>query len=539
MKKVKEWTYWTDKLAQDITQREKQLKRGIKVFRTESGLGASGFPHIGSFGDVVRNYSVSLALKDAGVKSEYIAYSDDMDGLRKVPLTLPDSLEKYIGVPVSAIPDPFNCHDSYGAHMSSLLLDAMETAGIEYTFQSATENYKKGILNDEIEIILANAEKVGEIVKKLTGQEKFTDILPYFPVCEKCGKLYTTRAYELIENEHKVIYACDQEFRGKNLNNGKEIIVKGCGHKGEADYFKGNGKLSWKPEFAARWKASKIVFEAFGKDIRDSVIVNDVICKEILKFEPPLHVMYEMFLDKSGKKISKSYGNVFTPQVWFNYGSTQSCILLMLKRFEGARELDVTDIPKYMDELGKLEKVYFGMEKIDDKKERSNMERLFEYVYFVKPSKKAGIKIPYNIMLEIARILPEKNQLDFAINKLKEFGHVKKTAKAQEMQISKLLEFAKNWIRDFEKPTLEKLELSKEEKNAISELIDIIKIEDDEDALQKRIFDIANGHNMKIQRLFKIIYMALLNSERGPRLGPYIIQRGKKEVIEKLKAIVG
>ncbi len=345
MQKKKEWIYWTDKLAQDIISREKQLKRGIKTFRTESGVGASGFPHIGSFGDIVRSYSISLALKDAGVKTEYIAYSDDFDGLRKVPLTLPDSLEKFIGVPVAYIPDPFNCHGSYGEHMKSLMIEAIEKADIEFTLQSATENYKKGILDKEIETILLNAEKVGQIVKKLTGQEKFTEVLPYFPVCENCGKLYTTRTYKLVKGEHKVLYACDQEFTGKNLNNGKEIIVKGCDHKGEVSYFKGNGKLSWKPEFAARWKALKIVFEPYGKDIRDSVAINDTICREILNFEPPMHVMYEMFLDKSGKKISKSYGNVFTPQVWFNYVSSQSCLLLMLMRFEGTRELVVTVIP--------------------------------------------------------------------------------------------------------------------------------------------------------------------------------------------------
>lgn len=530
----KKWTYWTDKLGQDVIEREKKLKRGIKVFRTESGLGASGFPHIGSFGDVVRSYSIALALKDAGVKSEYIAYSDDMDGLRKIPLTLPDSLEKHIGVPVSQIPDPFNCHSSYGEHMSSLLIEAIEKAGIEYVFQSATENYKKGILNKEIDIILVNAEKAGEIVKKLTGQEKFIEVLPYFPVCENCGKVYTTRAYELVKGEHKVLYACDQEFQGKNLNNGKEIIVKGCGHKGEASYFKSSGKLNWKVDFAARWKALKIVFEAYGKDIRDSVIVNDAICREILNFEPPLHVMYEMFLDKSGKKISKSYGNVFTPQVWFNYGSTQSCILLMLKRFEGTRELDVTDIPKYMDEIAKLSKVYFGLEKIEDKRDLSNMKRLFEYVYFLKPPKKFTLDVPYDMMLEIARVLPEKNQVKFAIEKLKVFGHVKKASKITEKEIEELLELAKNRIGDFEKKEILKIELSKTEKDAITELIDIIKIEDDADVLQKRIFDIADEYNIKPKKLFQTIYMILLNSERGPRLGHYIIQVGKDEIIKKL-----
>lgn len=537
MQAKKEWVYWTDKLAKDVIDKEKKLRRGIKVFRTESGLGASGFPHIGSFGDVVRSYSVSLALKDAGVKSEYIAYSDDFDGLRKVPLTLPDTLEKFIGVPVAYIPDPFKCHDSYGEHMSSLLIDAIEKAGIDYTFQSAAENYRKGVLDEAIETILLKSEKVGQIVKNLTGQEKFIETLPYFPVCEKCGKIYTTRAYKMIEDEHKVLYVCDQEFQGKNLNDDKKIVIKGCGHKGEASYFKGNGKLSWKPEFAARWKSLKILFEPYGKDIKDSVLINDAICREILDFEPPTHVMYEMFLDKSGKKISKSYGNVFTPQVWFNYGNTQSCILLMLKRFEGTRELDVTDIPKYFDELAKLSKIYFGLEKIDDKKDLDNRKRLFEYVYFLKPPKKS-VAIPYAVMVEIAKILPEKDQVGFAIEKLKEFGHLKKTSKVIEKEVGKLLEFAKNWTRDFEKKEVLEVALSDGEKSAIIELIGAIKTENDADILQKRIFDVSNKFGIKPKKFFQTIYMILLNSERGPRLGHYILQAGKNEIIKKLSATI-
>lgn len=538
VQKKKEYTFWIDKAAQEVIDREEQLNRGIKVFRTESGVGASGFPHIGSFGDIVRSYSVALALNDAGVKSEYIAYSDDFDGLRKVPLTLPDSLEKFIGVPVAYIPDPFKCHESYGEHMKSLMTDAMDRAGIEYNLQSAAENYRKGVLDKEIEEILLNAEKVGQIVKKFTGQEKYIEVYPYFPVCENCGKLYTTKSYEIVKGEHKVLYACNQEFKGKNLNNGKEIIIKGCGHKGEAKYFKGNGKLSWKGEFAARWKALRIVFELFGKDIRDSVLVNDAICREILDFEPPLHIMYEMFLDKSGKKISKSYGNVFTPQVWFNYGTAQSCVLLMLKRFEGTRELDVTDVPRYMDEMVKLSRVYFGLEKIEGEKDLGNMERLFEYIHFLAPPKKFTVAVPYDVMIEIAKILPEKNQVEFAVEKLKGFGYVKKATKGLEKEVGKLLEFAKNWVRDFEKKDVTEVSLSKEEKEAIAELIDIVKIEDDADTLQKRIFDITDEYKIKPVNFFRTLYMILLNSERGPRLGSYILQVGKDEIIKKLSAVL-
>ncbi|HDN05995.1 MAG TPA: lysine--tRNA ligase, partial [Candidatus Bathyarchaeota archaeon] len=305
---------WYDKMAAKIIERERKLGRSLKMIRTEMGLGASGFPHIGSLGDAARAYAVTLALREQGYKSELIAFCDDKDGLRKVPAGLPESLEKYIGFPVTDIPDPFGCHKSYGEHMSSLLLEALDKCGIEYRYMSARDVYSRGLLNNEIRAILSNAKKVGEIVREEVGQERYVEILPYFPVCEKCGRIYTTKALEFFPKENKVSYVCEgMEVKGK--------WIEGCGYKGEADITKGEGKLSWKGEFAARWKALDIRFEAYGKDIADSVRINDRISREILHYEHPMHAKYEMFLDKSGRKISKSAGNVFTPQVWFRYGS--------------------------------------------------------------------------------------------------------------------------------------------------------------------------------------------------------------------------
>jgi len=340
---------WYDMMAQKVIDREKQLGRSISLIRTEMGLGASGFPHIGSLGDAARSNAVSLALKDLGYNSELVAYCDDKDGLRKVPAGLTNAdLEKYLGYPVSNIPDPFGCHESYGKHMSSLLLDALDKCGIQYKYYSANEVYKKGLLINEIRTLLTNAKKVGEIVKEEVGQETYTEVLPYFAICEKCGHLYTTRAYKFDPKTDKVTYKCEGlEIRGKQ--------IPGCGHESELDIKSGQGKLTWKSEFAARWRALDIRFEAYGKDIADSVRINDRICREVLEFEPPSHAKYEMFLDKGGKKISKSAGNVFTPQVWFNYGSPQSLLLLMLKRFVGTRTLDVSDIPSYMNELDEIE----------------------------------------------------------------------------------------------------------------------------------------------------------------------------------------
>ena len=213
---------WYDMMAKKVIDRERQLGRSMDKIRTEMGLGASGFPHIGSLGDAARSYAVTLALKDFGFNSELVAYCDDKDGLRKVPVGLSKDLEKYLGYPVSSIPDPFGCHESYGKHMSSLLLESLDKCGIEYRYFSAKEVYEKGLLLNEIRTILLNAKKVGEIVKEEVGQERYTEVLPFFPVCSNCGRIYTTKAYKFDPKTDKVPYKCEGlEIRGR--------LIEGCG----------------------------------------------------------------------------------------------------------------------------------------------------------------------------------------------------------------------------------------------------------------------------------------------------------------------
>ena len=252
---------WIDKLASELLEREKQLGRNTDLIRVESGLGASGIPHIGSLGDAVRAYGVKLALENLGYKSELIAYSDDLDGLRKIPEGL-DVDKENIGKRVSKIPDPFgSCHDSYGSHMSSLLLDGLDNLGIKYIHKTAHETYKKGLLNDQTLKMLDKSKKIGDKIEELTGQQKFQTILPYFPECHNCGKLYTTESFEYIKDEKKVRYRCKDSEIGSEWDKDRDKKGKylGCGHEGESIIGKDLGKLAWKIEFAARWKAFDIL----------------------------------------------------------------------------------------------------------------------------------------------------------------------------------------------------------------------------------------------------------------------------------------
>ncbi|MBS7646799.1 MAG: lysine--tRNA ligase [Candidatus Bathyarchaeia archaeon] len=521
---------WYDKMAAKIIERERRLGRSLDLIRTEMGLGASGFPHIGSLGDAARSYAVTLALREQGYRSELIAFCDDKDGLRKVPVGLPKTLEKYIGFPVTDIPDPFKCHDSYGRHMSSLLLEALDKCGVEYRYISAKDAYEKGLLNNEIHTILLNAKRVGEIVKQEVGQERYTEVLPYFPVCENCGRIYTTKSIEYLPKENKVLYICEgMEIKGR--------WIEGCGYKGEVDVTKGMGKLSWKGEFAARWKALDIRFEAYGKDIADSVRVNDRISREVLGYEPPAHARYEMFLDKSGRKISKSTGNVFTPQVWFKYGSPQSLMLLMLKRFVGTRTLDVTDIPAYMNELDYLEDVYFGKKTIPDKKELAKLKGLYEYCWLLKPPKQQSIHVPYNMLIYLAKIAPKDKKIEFITEKLRTYGYLQKGQQPDE-NLKKRMEYALNWARDFEEIRETTITLKPEEKNAIKELIETLKTETEPEKIQNAIFNTAKKHDIPPPEFFKTLYTILLGTPQGPRLGPYIAAMGKQNVINALQRTI-
>ncbi|MCW4006733.1 MAG: lysine--tRNA ligase [Candidatus Bathyarchaeota archaeon] len=518
---------WYDMMAKKVVDRERELGRSLDLIRTEMGLGASGFPHIGSLGDASRSYSVTLALQEMGYNSELVAFCDDKDGLRKVPAGLPKSLSKYLGFPVSSIPDPFGCHESFGKHMSSLLLESLDKCGIEYRYYSAKEAYEKGLLLNEIRTILSNAEKVGEIVKEEVGQERYTAVLPFFPICSNCGRIYTTKAHTYEPKTDKVLYKCEGlEIRGK--------LLEGCGHEGEADITKGEGKLTWKGEFAARWSALDIRFEAFGKDIADSVRINDRISKEVLKFEPPSHARYEMFLDKGGKKISKSAGNVFTPQIWFRYGSPQSLLLLMLKRFVGARTLAVSDIPSYMNELDVLEDAYFGNKPVKDEKELLKLKGLYEYCWVMNPPKAASIHVPYNLLAFLAKMAPKENPEEYILQTLQSYRYLQKNQQLTD-DLKQRIQYAFNWAHDFDEITENPITLEANEKAALQSLMQILQTETDPDKIQNAIFNTAKTNDIKPRNFFKTLYTILLGSPQGPRLGPYVLAMGTQNVIDAIQ----
>jgi lysyl-tRNA synthetase class 1 len=524
---------WLDKVADTLVKREHRLGRKLDVIRVESGLGASGIPHIGSMGDAVRAYGIALALQNMGYRAELVAYSDDMDGLRKIPHGLPEWLKDHIARPVSEIPDPFGgCHASYGAHMSSLLLDGLDRAGIKYRFQSGRDAYKSGKLVEQIDAILQAREKLGKKIAEFVGQDKYVSVLPYFPVCSSCGRLYTAAAEKYLPGEKKVLYSCKGSRIGKQE-------VRGCGHAGEADITRGEGKLAWKVEFAARWQAFDIRFEAYGKDIMDSVRVNDWVCDEILGHPHPLHVKYEMFLDKSGKKISKSAGNVLTPQMWLRYGTPESILLLLFKRIAGTHHVGIEDVPVLMDEYDYYEDLYFGRTKEENAAKLTKIKGIYEYINKLSPPKQPQPHAQYRFLAQQASIYPgDPDRHDKVFARLVKYGMIKEKTDG----IMRKIALASNWADDNAQEEKFEVQLTDEQKKVIAELLEILKgfegvqeTPENAKALQSKVFDLARSHGMEPKELFTLLYRMFLNAERGPRVGNYFLDLGMERVSAALR----
>lgn len=567
---------WLDKLALDLVKREKRLGRSLDLLRVESGLGASGIPHIGSLGDAARAYGVKLALEDMGYKSELVAYSDDLDGLRKIPEGMPDSLSQHLGRPVSLIPDPYGCHDSYGMHMSSILLDGLDRVGIQYKFRRAADTYREGLLSDQIHTILQNSQRIGKKITELVGQEKYVDRLPYFPVCAECERLYTAIPTQYMADQRCIMYVCGDAVIGSQT-------IKGCGHKGEVDITKDLGKLAWKVEFAARWAAFDIRFEAYGKDIMDSVRVNDWVADNILDFAHPHHVKYEMFLDKGGKKISKSLGNVLTAQRWLEFGSPESILLLLYKRIAGARELGLEDIPSLMAEYDELEDIYFGKTKIDNVAKLAKSRGLYEYANLLDPPKQSTMHVNYRLLVELARIFRQDRTVHI-VKKLQEYNILGSSSSNNNNpnqlmsvppEVEKLITLAGNFADEFDTSRVPTgLDLDEPTRGALRELantlfaldtndnqstmttVQKLYAQDDDDLaaqkadlhtspdnsslpdIQNMIYQIARSHNILPKILFKALYQIILGTTRGPRIGPFILDVGPRRVAEMILVYV-
>ena len=541
MQKKKKYEFWTDKLAHDIVDMKKFLFTDdsvpkFKKYVVKSAASVSGVLHIGRLSDTIRVEAVHRSLIDNGFKSEFIWTADNVDPLRKIPKGVPENYKQYIGVPVTEIPDWEGCHKTYEEHFKSTYLEVVnQFIQSKMKIFSMREEYLKGHFKKEIKIILDNYEKIVAINNANRPKDRplKPNWSPWQPVCKNCGKIITTRVTK-IENG-KVHYVCkDYQF--------KTQTAIGCNHEGIDDPMKGNGKLLYKSELAAQLYHWEVRAEGYGKEYivpGSAVWINQEILEKVFRFPGIIPIFYEHLII-NGTKMSASLGNVVYPHEWVQVANPELLRLLFLKDPMRERNFRWTDIPNMFDEYDTLQKVYYGQKKIANERDKITYKRLFEMIQITPIPKTFLPAAPFSVFVEIVKILPEKNQTDFAIAKLKDFGHLKTLTPRLRNEIELRLNYARNWYSKYGKALEQKVEreIPGEMKPALQELINALEKEKNGEKIQKEVFLIAKRHGLEPSEFFKTIYQILLGQSRGPRIGPYIIERGRMEVIEKLKEIL-
>ena len=324
---------WPFVEAKKILRERKNFieKKGKIILQT--GYGPSGLPHIGTFGEVARTTMVVNALNQlTDLPKEIITFSDDMDGLRKIPENVPNKeiLSDNLHKPLTSVPDPFEKFKSFGEHNNEMLKKFLNKFKFNYDFKSSTELYKSGYFNSTLEIILENYQSIMEIVMPTLGKERQKTYSPFLPICPDTGVVLEIPVLEINKDKFKIIFD----------NNGKKL---------EVSILNGDCKLQWKVDWAMRWYALNVDFEMYGKDLIESAILSSKIIR-LLGKNNPSGFAYELFLDEKGEKISKSKGNGITIDQWLEYASPESLSLFMYQNPKRAKKLYKEIVPKAVDE---------------------------------------------------------------------------------------------------------------------------------------------------------------------------------------------
>ena len=487
----------------------KAPEKGYVLF--ETGYGPSGLPHIGTFGEVVRTSMVQNALESlVDVKTHLITFSDDMDGLRKIPENVPNKqmLKDYIGKPLTSIPDPFEKYESFGHHNNAKLQSFLDKFNFKYEFISSTKKYKNGDFDETLIKILENYESILSIVLPTLRSERKNTYSPFLPISSETGEVLQVKIDEYRVKDNAVIYT------DPSNNKKYETLVTG-----------GNCKLQWKVDWAMRWISLDVDYEMCGKDLTESVDLASKICK-ILNKKPPQNLIYEMFLDEKGEKISKSVGNGISVDDWLRYASPQSLSLYMFNKPRSAKKLFFDVIPKSIDEY------YNHLKKFDniDSIERYNSP-IWHIHNGVIPS--VNSEITFNSLLNLVSVC-NSSEKEVIWGFIKEYD--KDINPNENSELDNLIQYSINYYNDFVLPNKKYLKLENENRKIFEDLKLFLETTDHESSaeeLQTQIYEIGKKYNFEnLRDFFKLIYQVLLGQEQGPRLGSFIKLYGIKKTIK-------
>jgi lysyl-tRNA synthetase class 1 len=518
---------WPFEEARKIVARiggvEKAQASGREVL-FETGYGPSGLPHIGTFGEVARTSMVRHAfrvLTEDRVKTRLIAYSDDMDGLRKVPDNIPNKemVRAHLGKPLTEIPDPFGTHESFAAHNNARLRAFLDSFGFDYEFMSSTATYRSGRFDDTLLLALARFDEVMAIMLPSFRAERAQSYSPFLPIHP------ITRIVMQVPIEERDVTRGTIVWRDPSTGERFETKVTG-----------GAAKLQWKPDWAMRWVALDIDYEMAGKDLIDSVKLSAEICRA-LGGNPPEGFNYELFLDEKGRKISKSVGNGLTIDEWLSYGTPESLSLFMYQNPRAAKRLYFDVIPRHVDDYLAFRAKY----------EREGAEeRLKNPVWHIHsgappPAVEAGLKgaasgLDYAMLLNLVSASNSSDRDTL-------WGFIKRYAPGADARIhpglDRLVDHAIRYYEDFVRPTRRFKSPSEAERKALADLdatLAALPPGADAASIQTAVYEVgrlhfpdlsgkaktADGRPGVSQAFFQSLYRILLGQERGPRFGSFV-----------------
>ena len=507
---------WPYEEARKLLKRYPDSKPQPILF--ETGYGPSGLPHIGTFVEVLRTTMVRHAYEElTGQPTRLIAFSDDMDGLRKVPDNIPDQamLTAHLGLPLTKIPDPFGTHDSFAAHNNAMLRHFLDRFGFDYEFASSTEYYAAGRFDDTIRAILQAWDSILGVMLPTLGEERRLTYSPILPISPTSGRVLQVPV-RVVEAAAGTIAFTDED--------GAAVEQSALG---------GRSKLQWKVDWAMRWVALGVDYEMAGKDLIDSTIQSGKIAR-ILGARPPEGFNYEMFLDEKGEKISKSKGNGLSLDQWLTYGSEESLAFFAYREPRKAKSLHLGVIPRAVDEYLQFRGNYAA---------QAIEQKLGNPVHHIHSGKvtQAALPLTYGLLLNLAS-LPGCSDKQTAWKFVQRYAPG--TSPETDPELDNLIGLAVNYARDFVAPTLKRRAPVGHEIDALKELdAELATLDADTpgDEIQNKVFEIGKHHPFEsLRHWFQALYETLLGSSQGPRMGSFIalygIENSRKLIAEALAA---
>ncbi|AHE56725.1 lysine--tRNA ligase [Sphingomonas sanxanigenens] len=503
---------WPYEEARKLLARYPNGKPGGAPILLETGYGPSGLPHIGTFNEVLRTTMVRQAFHALSDQpTRLIAFSDDMDGLRKVPANVPNGemLAHYIGKPLTRVPDPFGKYESFAHHNNAMLRDFLDRYGFDYEFLSATQCYASGRFDETLKSVLRHYDKIMGVMLPTLRAERQATYSPVLPVSPKSGIVLQVPV-EVVDAERGIIRFVDE------------------GDTIEQSILGGQAKLQWKVDWAMRWVALGVDYEMAGKDLIDSVVQSGKIAR-VLGAKPPEGFNYEMFLDEKGEKISKTKGNGLSLEQWLTYGPQESLAFYIYREPRKAKSLHMGVIPRAIDDYWQFRGTYPGQPI-----EQQLGNPLHHIHDGAVPTE--ALPVTFGLLLNLAGVLGDasREQIWSYLS-----NYVADATPENYPELDRLVGYALAYTRDFVAPTLRRRAPDAREAAALEDLdaaLEKLGADASAEDIQNEVYEIGKAHFGKdaLRDWFKALYETLLGSSQGPRMGSFIALYG----VENSRALI-